>query len=229
MELNYDLDLAGVIVVNRRRDGSLWVIDGQHRWIAAKRAGEIEMLAQLFTGLTVEQEAAMFRELNSNASPATATQKFKADLVAGDPKAVAIDQVVRRSGTRVKTNQGAAKGIGAVASLIWIYDKSGVEGIALTLKIINNVWPEHQLSGVVVSGKFLKAMYWTLEKHMKDRRDIELKQLVKRLASMEPIMVERKASAYAMSSGGSEWRNVYRAIMEVYNKGRQQKIPEVLP
>src|SRR5581483_5377546 len=77
----------GVLLVARRNDGSLWVIDGQHRLMAAQSRSDIKdvPVAIFEFGGNVTDEAKDFLIANKNRRPLSGVESFKALAVSGDP------------------------------------------------------------------------------------------------------------------------------------------------
>src|SRR5512144_2349483 len=94
MVKNYDPLLMQVLEVSRRPDGSIYVIDGQHRMMAASRKfGENhELPCRVHEGLSVAQEAKMFVDLQRKRKSILQVEQFKANLIAGDPLTVDIQR-----------------------------------------------------------------------------------------------------------------------------------------
>lgn len=80
IEVNYDPRQVRKLYISQREDGSMYVIDGNHTRLAAMRVlGEDAMLeAEIYTGLTVEEEADMFVKLNSNSKKISFNDNLKA-------------------------------------------------------------------------------------------------------------------------------------------------------
>lgn len=96
--LNWHWGRAQLLNVSRR-DGKLFVVDGQHRLQAAKLRGDIQQLPCLVEEFaSVAEEAALFDDLNGKRRPVSALDKFRAALVAGDPDCVAIGEAMKRAG-----------------------------------------------------------------------------------------------------------------------------------
>lgn len=96
--LNWHWGRAQVLTVSRR-DGKLYVVDGQHRLAAAKLRGDIQQLPCLIEDFTdVAEEAALFNDLNDKRRPVSAIDKFRAALVAGDAECIAIGAALERAG-----------------------------------------------------------------------------------------------------------------------------------
>jgi len=104
----WDFAAAGYIVVCQREDGSLWVIDGQHRVEAARLRGDIHKLDAIVCSLaTVAEEAALFRLLNTSPARVASMDLFKATLMAGDAAHVECNAMLARAGLRVGSGKGA--------------------------------------------------------------------------------------------------------------------------
>lgn len=96
--LNWHWGRAQVLTV-ARRDGRLFVVDGQHRLAAAKLRGDIQQLPCLIEEFSdVAEEAQLFNDPNDKRRPVNAIDKFRAALVAGDPDCVAIGAAMERAG-----------------------------------------------------------------------------------------------------------------------------------
>lgn len=72
---NFVPDIMGVGLVSFR-GGEFWGIDAQHRIEALKKLGYTEILCQVLTGLTYEQECYRFVLLNTGRTQLTANQVF---------------------------------------------------------------------------------------------------------------------------------------------------------
>jgi hypothetical protein len=95
MTQNWSWLACGVLIVARRPDRSLWVIDGQHRLLAARRHSGIQLLPCIvFEAAEVSIEARGFLDVNGNRKPVTAMQKQRALVAVGDEIAVFIEQEV---------------------------------------------------------------------------------------------------------------------------------------
>ena len=96
---NFDPMLFDVLKVNRRADGTYWVIDGGHRLSALSEMGRTEEYVPclVYDGLTLQEEAALFAAQNNRAQ-VTAGHEFRALLASGDPTTLAIKQIVEAEG-----------------------------------------------------------------------------------------------------------------------------------
>lgn len=96
--LAWDWGRAQLLIVSRR-EGRLFVVDGQHRLAAARLRGDIVQLPCLIEEYAdVAEEAALFNALNDRRRPVSALDKFRAGVVAGDADCVAISAALERAG-----------------------------------------------------------------------------------------------------------------------------------
>lgn len=98
----WNWDLCQPLVVSRRGDGALYVIDGQHRLEAAKLRGDISQLPCVIVAYAnAADEAASFVHLNQQRRPLTKLDLFKAAIASEDPDAVAIMAALTHAGLSV--------------------------------------------------------------------------------------------------------------------------------
>jgi len=128
-ELVRDFDRAamGALILSKRPDGSLHIIDGGHRWAASVivLGKDATVPAVIHEHLTEAEEASLFLALNHvrNVKP---LQKWPVRVVAGDPVAKGMEAVVVRTGWRI--GAGGRDGIAAVSALESLYLGRGVPG-----------------------------------------------------------------------------------------------------
>jgi hypothetical protein len=103
-EFNYAA--FGVLVCSRRPDGSVWVIDGQHRLAAAMTRGDVDTVPCIIFDLggSVSEEAKDFLATNKERKPLTGFETFRAMLKSGDPSARAVQEVVESTGNKIADN-----------------------------------------------------------------------------------------------------------------------------
>lgn len=146
-----DVEKLGVFVVNRV-DGVFWLIDGQHRREALVAAGwgDQQVQCQVFEDLNSEQEAELFLGLNDRKS-IPALQSFRIAVFAGREREVAIDRIVRDLDCAVTADKidGA---IGAVGTLIRIFDRSGGKVLSRTIRIVRDAYGAPGLEAHVIDG-----------------------------------------------------------------------------
>lgn len=87
----WNWDLCQPLVVARRVDGGLWVVDGQHRLAAARMRDDIPQLPCVVSNYAAAaDEAAAFVALNRERRPLSTLDLFRAAISAGDETALAV-------------------------------------------------------------------------------------------------------------------------------------------
>jgi hypothetical protein len=85
--------------VSKRADGRFYVIDGQHRLLAIRLRNSFEVPdedpikrieVKLYVGLTHEEEAELYKELNQTRTALKPFARFKMECVRGNPQALAL-------------------------------------------------------------------------------------------------------------------------------------------
>lgn len=150
-----DLDAIGVITANRRKGGALAVLDGQHRVVALREEGlgEWEITCRIFEGLSIQEEAALFRKLNTYTRP-SAVDDFLKGVVAKDGECVAINRIVEFCGFEIHPQATHHGGISAVAALRKVYRDGGGDALSKTLALAREAWgvtPE-ATAGQIIDG-----------------------------------------------------------------------------
>ncbi len=100
----YDRRLLGVFHVVRRKDGSIWVLDGAGRKLVMERVGDDEPVTCVVHHhvQTVEQEADWFLRLNPDeVAKVTPSQKFRARLISNDPEAILMNAEAQKGGLTI--------------------------------------------------------------------------------------------------------------------------------
>ena len=202
---------CGAIIVALRPDG-FWVIDGQHRVMAARKRTDIDDLpCMVFEVAEKKMEAAGFLSVNTNRKPLTAVDRFKAKCEVGDPlylKAKALIDASGRHATRGSVSNGISC-IEALASLIRDATIDEADSV---------YWLTHNLcAGRPISSKILTGLQYIFKKMRGN--DQELKRLRKRLLDIGFDEIDtsiRKACTY-YAQGGSK---IYaEGIITAANKG----------
>ena len=123
---------CGVLVVVIR-DDKWWVIDGQHRKLAADKRSDITKLPCLLFGSDdKKQEARAFVDINTSKTNLTGYEKFRALIVAGDETAIGLNELLKQRGY----NAGIGTDVKTVRCIltVWkIYQQD--------IKLFKELWP----------------------------------------------------------------------------------------
>lgn len=220
----FDANQIGTIVISRRRDGSLWIIDGQHRVELLRSVGwgDQSVYCEIFDGLTVQEEAALFLKRNDKISVRT-FDKFQVSLTEQDETACAIAKIV--TGVGLSIAEGSRDGsVSAVSALLHLYGGAGVgseqDGAAAlkkTLQTINAAWgnPAANFQGQVIEGIGLV--------HLRYGSKVDQGALVSTLSKIGggAVGLLGQAKGLRETHGGSLPYAVGAAIALRYNRGRR--------
>jgi hypothetical protein len=102
---DWDWSLCQPLIVARRPDDTLWVVDGQHRRAAAEMRGDIVDLPCIIIHYgTIEAEAQAFVALNTARRPLSTYAIWKAAIAANDAQAILLRDVLARHSLRLSGN-----------------------------------------------------------------------------------------------------------------------------
>lgn len=147
---------VGVPAVSRREDGSMIWIDGQTRGAALVKLGRggHGILAQVYEGLTLAEEAQLFRQLN-NSKNLTAADIFRIAVTEGDPVAVASNNALTTYGWTMQPScRNSLRALSTLA-VLWEQDQATARA---TLRTLAQAWGPTPVSGSAVALRGLFAV-----------------------------------------------------------------------
>lgn len=155
----WNWDLCQPLVVARREDGRLFVIDGQHRLAAARLRGDIAQLpAVVVQYASAADEAASFVHLNQQRRPLNRLQIYRAALTAGDAETQVIQAALEEAGLWIASSTDLSiQKPGAIANLRGIEDclrSFGAETLTAALDVLAQSFKGEVLrySGTIFPG-----------------------------------------------------------------------------
>jgi hypothetical protein len=221
--------LGAVTISVREQDGveRYILLDGQQRMNGAARAGfKGRVRAIFFYGLTLQQEAEMFRELNTKHS-VSAFHKFRVALTEELPGPVAIKAILDEMNVPLSTNLGfsAVSVAERVAKL-----QGGPDSFRWALKVIHEVYgrdtPRQIYNGVVVEA--LALLHNTFGNQIDTKRLVE-KLLTKGSGVAGVNFIVGQGRTNRSVDKGSLVPNVMNAYINVYNLGLHRNSANALP
>ena len=112
---------CGALVVADRGDGRFFVIDGQHRALAAMKLSAVRHLpCVVFQTEGRREEASGFLRANRDRKPMTAVQAFAAMVTAGDKDAVFVQNLLDEQGLALSTSAATTGAFKATGCLLQI-------------------------------------------------------------------------------------------------------------
>jgi len=209
----WDGSLIGTLeVAEIEYDGKLvWhIVDGQHRWEAAKIAEpDREFTCVVEYDLTQEQVAKLFLARNQKNAKVPALDQYEVGIFAKDPIALAVRTGMNKASVKAGTTPDETH-VAAIAAMMAVVKKGnkvkkgqGSKLLATTLMVVKAAWPENtgsRFNGDIIKGAgFLIANHWGV---------IDLDRLTAKMSERTPEQwtTDAKAMNNAMSGGGSEGR-----------------------
>lgn len=135
------------ITITKRDDGGYWVIDGQHRFLAAQKLAIREIPASLVELPTSHEKASAFVQINSSRVSINALAVHQAKVVAGDPISVRLQACCDKADvqiprypkplTIIKPNETMA-----VKQMITVMTQFGDDALIWTLRILRHAYPD---------------------------------------------------------------------------------------
>lgn len=193
--------LCEPLFVSKRKNGELFVVDGNHRRNVLQKQGYTHWLAYVIEGLTSAEEAKLFELLNTQRSNASAAQRFKARLHWKDPIALTIKSTVEKCGfllvlENLKSRTGIE--IHAVEALDRIHRKSNQPGLFQTLDLISYCWDADEIGRT--EALTIKGVHLVLT-HKLWKGLINMEHLRNKLSATPVSRLLRKARAFTDSQG----------------------------
>ena len=220
----FDVDHLGYIVINKRSNGKLYIVDGQHR-VELMRAigwGDQSIHAEVFEGLSQAEEAAEFNARNDRKTVRT-FDKFRIAITAGDPVSCDIDKIVKAHGL-VLSDQLRDGHVVAVDALKRVYQGAGIasqkEGptaLGNALKVLIQAWGNQASS---VNGVVIQALGMV---QLRYNGTIDQKEMIKKLAPFPggaPGLLGKGRSMQEVR-GRPVHHCIASIIVDIYNKGRR--------
>lgn len=211
----FDWRLCAPLVVSRRVDDTLTIIDGQHRWMAACRRDDIPQLpCCVFRYENREEEARMFILANRARKPMNRLDDYFAALAAADEDALEIQQLVTDAGLSIARNTSStAWRPGEVAFTSSIATAIRRFGPAIASAVLTNMaeaFPSQKMThGGAIFGGLIRIMSRPKPNFDPDRL---LSALQTRTAD------EWGSFAVGLKGGDTRVLALHDAIMSAYDK-----------
>lgn len=221
MTAAWDRRLAGILEVSDRGEGAsprFAVLDGQHRWAAAKfLQTPPSLVANVHSGLSVADEAALFDQLNRQRKQTGTWDHWRARRVSGDEQVLAIEAVACKHSLRIDV--GPVDGyIGCTTTLEKIVKLGGTELLDDVLLLVTKSWGARRdgFDSPIVHGIALVLFYLNSE--------IDGPLLAESLMDVLPRQIRAQAAAMKEITTGTMPTLTAIAIMSLYNKKPGRRI-----
>lgn len=201
----------GVLIV-ARRNGKLYVVDGQHRFTGALRRADVPKVPCIvFDSDGIAAEAQTFLDAQVLRKAVTAVDKFKAQLVTRDPIALRVQALIDQSG-RTIAHGGSGPGTIACVALIYRLCQRTPETIERLWPVIVQICRGHQIQERIVDALVF------IEERAPEGVSLTDKKWTLRLVNIGPEMLLRKcneAAAFYAAGGAKVWAS---GVLQVLNR-----------
>lgn len=204
------------LMVVQRLDGTLFVVDGQHRAIAASKRDDIEDLPCLvFDVRDVSEEASAFFKLNTSRSAVPIMAQYRARCIARDAGAVSTEEVMRAAGMRFGNGgRGTIQAIRLVMKMVKEDRDLALKSLLLAKEVAGD-------NGV--NGDVLHAMFW-IARH--DASVLEGVHAARLTEAGQGVLLNEINRHRAITATGGVASNS-KPIVALLNKGRRSHRIEV--
>lgn len=212
--------VAGFLCVNIREPGGKTVlVDGRHRMYGSERKGYTGWWCLLTHGLTIEEEARLFRYFDKR-KKMSAGEMLRGLIYEKDQAALELQGAVHSSGYRF-TFDGNRKGhpIGAVGALMTIVDQHGLKIIKRILHLLDRAFSAEKAALVsnVLRGL---AIFLT---HPEVKPSLDENHLTEKLRTTSPTRLVLEARIVAASTHCAVPYGLAEEIRKLYNRGLSKK------
>jgi len=208
---------CGVLTVAMRADGSLWVVDGQHRLLAARKRSDVQDLPCIvFPSESTQAEASGFVAANKNRKAMTSVSVFRALLVAGDPTANLVNDLLAGSGRTAAeyTSQTTVRCVGVLVR----YAKEDIAAL-------RRIWPAAiaVCRGHVLHERLIHALMH-IETRMEQGDSLGHGKWRDRLEAIGYVGLQNAMSRFAATYARGGPRVYAVAVVDAINKGLRNRL-----
>jgi hypothetical protein len=219
MATEFNQRLLGVLEVSARDDGRFAILDGQHRWAVVCQAHpygtNAHLACQVHTGLSVEEEARLYYELDTKRKNLSWWERWRARRGTGDPGVLTIEEVLARH--RLQVHPSAIDGnLRATKAIETIVTQLGdLQMLDNVLVVLTSAYGRafDAFDGALMHGVALVLGHY-------DLAELDVDRLVTPLADIPPRQVRARAASMREAHRGTLPRLCAAVIVERYNSAR---------
>jgi hypothetical protein len=214
---------AGTPELSQREDGSLWILDGQHRILGGIEAGVSDLRCKVHFDLSLAAEAQLYLIMNRDRKNQTVWQIWNAEAALADPMVCGITAVCAEFGLTVahsnrKHRQGLITSPGTLKRIVTNQAEGtqrdapfNLDYLRNVLRVLTAIWfdtPDATLQEILLGLHYVLTQYGAL---LNERR------LIDRL---------RRKTVRDVLMRSTDVRHIYRcnlavasaqAMVEIYN------------
>ncbi len=158
----WDWVACGCLIVALRDDNKWFVVDGQHRKLAADQRPDIrELPCLVFETTSRREEAVSFLAINQGRVGVGSLDRYRAQLLAGDKTAFAVEAMLKSTGHRAG-DKASARMVSCVQCLYNLASEDRARFERLW-PLLAELHPDEPMMEVVIKG------LWTVDKWLGER------------------------------------------------------------
>lgn len=209
---------CGSLTVARRKDATLWVVDGQNRMMAAQRRGITHLPANIYDVDGIAAEADAFYRVNCNRKPLPAYNKWKAKLAQGDLTAIALRDLAQAAGRSISpTNASNGETIACITAITRCLNEDRAR--------LERIWPLvcQLTSSRIMHNELIEGLFY-MEGHMPEAASITQAKWKNRIleAGFDRLRSGiQEAASYYKKGGAKVWA---RGIVDTINHRLHRKL-----
>ena len=139
------------------RNGSFYVIDGQHRKLAADKRSDIkELPCMVYETESAQQEAEAFVDINQHRANVKSVDQYRAAIVCKNPEAVFLDGIIKSSNMTVNSS-GSTNVVACVGALLKMV-KQDRERFSKIWPLFRAMHPDGAILSAVIKGVWFYEM-----------------------------------------------------------------------
>lgn len=225
MVSQYDRTLLGVLEVSARQSGRFAIIEGQHRWAAARlaEANDVLLVCQIHRGMTVEEESKLFYDIDTKRRALSGWDRWKARRSSGDSKVAEIERILATFGLRVDPAPKDGH-VGATGALEKVYIAGREPLLTSVLTVLTQAYGSSRdaFDSTIIQGTGqVMAAY---------RIGIELDpdRLIAALQGIVPRQIKARAAALREAHRSELGRLTAAVMVDRYNSLPGKKVAEFM-
>lgn len=227
MRDEFDPDLLGVVTLSDRGDGKYAILDGGHRvdLYNLMEWSDQKILAQVYKDLTIQQEAHIYAEMNSERVRPTTINLFLASVAARDPAAILLKEALEAGGAIISTDyRPGSRYFRAVAEAERVFKVAGPEVVRQAIWCMTEAWGDRGEQDTYPGSVFSGIAY--ILHHFKGRVDVLT--LAEKLKDVTPGLIQNQAKSIRDVTKHAMVVCTATVIVQTYNKFlRSRRLPEV--
>lgn len=216
---------ANIVHVSHRPDG-YYVIDGNHTRIACERTGRTDILCRVHEGLTKEDEARLFSELNTTSKKPSFCEILKARATAGYETEKSYLELLDKAGIKYKLENKGVHGcmLKCHSAMMSIYKKTTYSEMLKALRIAKEASDGRE---EFYQLGFFPGICAVVIYHPELDEERLIKSIKKTTSSKIREIADKYKRGNAMSGAG-QTKYFYEAYLEIYNKNlKKNKIVSI--